>query len=157
HAIEQRRIMRVGGRRSVTIDVRFVSATNRDLRAEISKDRFRRDLFYRLAGIVINIPPLRERPWEIRRLAEQFAAEAAASVNRAREAFFSDEVLRLPTRYSWPGNIRELRNTIEQAVLLCDGDTILLEQLPAEIRNCETGPAPSVSGEADAASDRPSG
>jgi pSer/pThr/pTyr-binding forkhead associated (FHA) protein len=82
-AIEQREIMRVGGRHPVRIDVRFVSATNRDLKAEVGKDRFRRDLYFRLAGISLHIPPLRERPWEIADLARLFLVEICRGLGRS--------------------------------------------------------------------------
>jgi DNA-binding NtrC family response regulator len=133
--------MRVGGRHPVRIDVRFVSATNRDLKAEIAKDRFRRDLYFRLAGITLQIPPLRERPGEIAALAASFLVEICRSLGRPVPRI-SDEALDRMRRYDWPGNIRELRNVAHQAVLLCEGVVVRPEHLPPELIEASALAAP---------------
>jgi two-component system, NtrC family, response regulator AtoC len=129
--LEERRVLRVGGLKSKAIDVRFVAATNRDLEAEVARGTFRQDLFFRLNGIALTIPPLRERQTEIRPLAEIFIARACAESGRTPLPL-SPEASALLHRYSWPGNIRELKHMMERAVLLCQGDAIAPEHLPLE-------------------------
>jgi two-component system, NtrC family, response regulator AtoC len=126
--IEQREVQRVGGVKPIPIDVRFVSATNRDLRDEIARGRFREDLFYRLAGVTLVVPPLRERTSEIEPLARMFAEDTSREMG-LRPPRIREEALEYLRRYSWPGNIRELRNMIERAVLLATGDQIDPEHL----------------------------
>ena len=128
--LEERKVMRVGGLKASPIDVRFVAATNRDLEAEIERGRFRQDLYYRLAGITLVIPPLRERVSEIAALAHSFINGVTA--RGSQKAQLSAEALALLEKYSWPGNIRELRNVIERAVLLCANGVIRPEHLPVE-------------------------
>ncbi len=130
--IEDRQVMRVGALEPRSIDVRFVAATNRDLEAEVARGHFRQDLFYRLNGISLVIPPLRERTAEIERLARHFASQGARQIGLDRPPTLSDEALDLMLRYRWPGNIRELRNVVERAVLLCLGETIEPEHLPLD-------------------------
>ncbi len=120
--LEDRRVTRVGALKPRSIDVRFVAATHRDLEADAAAGRFRLDLYYRLSGITLTVPPLRERPSEIAPLARGFAGPAV----------LSPDALALLERYHWPGNVRELRNVMERAVLLCGGLTIEREHLPAE-------------------------
>ncbi len=131
-ALEEREVLRVGGLKPSRIDVRFVAATNRDLEQAVAQGTFRQDLFYRLNGVTLVIPPLRERPSEIEPLARSFAAQAAREVGRDPAPEISDEVLSLLMSYSWPGNIREVRNVMERAVLLCEGDRITPEHLPLD-------------------------
>jgi two-component system, NtrC family, response regulator AtoC len=128
--LEERMVMRVGALRGAPIDVRFVAATNRDLEQEIARGRFRQDLYYRLAGITLVIPPLRERVSEIAPLVQSFIA--GVSTQRGRAPQVSPETMTLLEAYSWPGNIRELRNVVERAVLLCGDGTIRAEHLPVE-------------------------
>jgi transcriptional regulator with GAF, ATPase, and Fis domain len=128
--LEERKVMRVGGLKAIPIDVRFVAATNRDLEAEIARGSFRQDLYYRLAGITLAIPPLRERTGEIAPLAQSFIA--AASAQSERKPQLDREALEVLESYSWPGNIRELRNVIERAVLLSGQGTIRQEHLPID-------------------------
>ncbi len=119
--IEERKVTRVGGLSPKVLDVRFVAATNRDLEAEIVRGTFRQDLFFRLNGVTVVVPPLRERVREIEKLAATFIQEA--SRDRPRVPALTGEALAMLQAYSWPGNIRELRNVVERAVLLCgDGD-----------------------------------
>jgi DNA-binding NtrC family response regulator len=128
--IEQREILRVGGLAPRAIDVRFLAATHRDLPAAIAAGRFREDLYFRIAGVVLQIPPLRDRPDEILALAERFARAAAQALGRETPALTPEAEQRLRS-YPWPGNVRELRNAIERATLLSDG-AIGVEQLPGD-------------------------
>jgi transcriptional regulator with PAS, ATPase and Fis domain len=130
-AIELRQIVRVGGVRPRPVDVRFVSATNRDLEQLIAARAFRRDLFFRLNGISVSVPPLRERLAELEGLARRFLAEFGASLGRGNLVLSSDALARLRS-HSWPGNVRELRNVIERAVLLCESREIRPEHLSLE-------------------------
>ncbi len=127
-AIETRQIVRVGGVRPRPVDVRFVSATNRDLEQLIEARAFRRDLFFRLNGISVHVPPLRERLAELEGLTRRFLAEFGASLGR-RPLSLSPEALAELRTHAWPGNVRELRNVVERAVLLCDGPEIRPEHL----------------------------
>jgi DNA-binding NtrC family response regulator len=131
-AIETREIVRVGGVRPRKIDVRFVAATNRDLAAAVAEGSFRRDLYFRLNGMTLTIPPLRERPNDLPRLARQFVAELAGAAGRPRPPELTADALAMLLAYHWPGNVRELRNVIERALLLCDGASITPEHLPAD-------------------------
>jgi len=126
--VEERRVTPVGGLRSRSIDVRFIAATNRDLEEEIVRGRFRQDLFFRLSAVTLVVPPLRERTEEIASLAEKFASLAAKGPTPA----MTDEAMQALLRYGWPGNIRELRNVVERAVLLSDGNEIDVRHLPLE-------------------------
>ena len=130
--LETREVLPVGGVKPRTIDVRFVSATNRDLEAEVLAGGFRRDLFFRLNGLSISIPPLRERLGEIPGLAEQFLEQACREIGRGRRPGWRPRRMQLLRSYRWPGNIRELKNVIERAVVLCDGDVIDLGHLPVD-------------------------
>jgi DNA-binding NtrC family response regulator len=138
--LEEQRFMRVGGVSLRDIDVRFIAATNRDLQAEIANRRFRQDLFFRLSGISLLIPPLRERRSEIVPLTHSFVAQASKRAQRATPPRLSEEALTVLQRYDWPGNIRELRNAIERAVLLCS-DAILPEHLELERPPASAAPA----------------
>ncbi|MHB8874131.1 MAG: sigma 54-interacting transcriptional regulator [Myxococcaceae bacterium] len=127
--LEERQVMRVGGLKAEPIDVRFVFATNRDLEAEVARGAFRQDLYYRLNGIAVVIPPLRERLSEIEPLARDFAAQAARRDGREATPALAQSGLDVLVRYPWPGNIRELRNVMERAVLLCGDGPITEEHL----------------------------
>jgi two-component system response regulator AtoC len=129
--LETREVLPVGGVKTRTIDVRFASATNRDLEADVLAGSFRRDLFFRLNGLSISIPPLRERVGEIPGLTEQFLEQACRESGRPAPRLAAP-ALELLLSYRWPGNIRELKNVIERAVVLCDGDVIDLAHLPVE-------------------------
>jgi len=130
--LEDRQVLRVGGLKPRSIDVRFIAATNRDLEAMVAFGQFRQDLFFRLNGISLVIPPLRERPSEIEPLVRAFITSACGRMHRRPEPALAEEARGLLLRYMWPGNIRELKNIVERAVLLCTGDTITLEHLPVE-------------------------
>jgi len=130
--IEERQVLRVGSLQPRVIDVRFVSATNRDLEAEIGRGAFRKDLFYRLNGISMVIPPLRERPAEIAALVAAFGSRALTEFGTPGLPDFDDDAMALLRTYYWPGNIRELRNVVERAVLLSGGGRIGPVHLPVE-------------------------
>jgi two-component system response regulator AtoC len=147
--IEERRVLRVGGRHPRDVDVRFVAATNRDLEAEIGRGRFRQDLFFRLNGIALQIPPLRERPLEIEPLAKLFAIGVSKQLERRNPPSLAPEVLEIFGKYAWPGNVRELKNVIERAIVLCDGRVVLPEHLPPKLAGLES--ASSAGGFASAA------
>ena len=130
---------RVGSNRELQVDVRIVAATHRDLEAMAEEGTFRSDLYYRLSGVVIEIPPLRERQDEIEPLARRFL-HVANKANGRRAEGLSPETLALLKAYSWPGNVRELRNVIERAVVDTQGALIGPEDLPARVRTGERGP-----------------
>lgn len=130
--LEDRTVRRVGGLKPNPVDMRIVAATNRDLAKAIADGGFRADLFYRLNGLSIVVPPLRERTREIGALTDHFLATAAVNLGRPTPAL-SLEARSCLEAYAWPGNIRELRNVVERAVLLARGGTISAELLPAEI------------------------
>ncbi|HZJ65531.1 MAG TPA: sigma-54 dependent transcriptional regulator, partial [Kofleriaceae bacterium] len=136
--LEDRTVLRVGGLKARPIDVRFIAATNRNLAAEVKRGAFRADLFYRLDGVALEVPPLRCRLGEIPDLARAFAAEAARKLD-APEPVITDDALALLQSYSWPGNIRELRNAMERAVLLSRNARIGREQLPLEKMRATVG------------------
>jgi len=131
--IETREVTRLGSVRPRRVDVRFIAATNRDLEKEVQRHAFRADLYFRLNGISIRIPPLRERRSEIRPLAETFLRDICRELGRSAPVL-SAEVLKALESRDWPGNVRELKNVIERAVLLCAGSAIGLEHLPEERR-----------------------
>ncbi|HEX9102023.1 MAG TPA: sigma-54 dependent transcriptional regulator, partial [Polyangia bacterium] len=130
--IEEKKVLRVGGVEPRPIDVRFVAATNRDLEAEMAAGRFRSDLYFRLNGVTLWIPPLRERREEIESLTRKFVTDACRRLKRADEPQLTVEAVQRLRSYAWPGNARELRNTIERAVLLCGRGPIRSEHLPTE-------------------------
>jgi len=117
--IETRQVTRVGAVHAITIDVRFVAATHRDLASEVVAGRFRADLYYRLDGVSLEIPPLRERRGQIAALAAEFIA--AAQADREPKSSPTAEFLELLEAHDWPGNVRELKATVERAVMLADG------------------------------------
>ena len=126
--IERREVLRVGGLKPTSIDVRFVSATHRDLSEMVKAGRFRADLYFRLNGISLTVPSLRERRDEIVKLAREFAAETCRQ-NHLREVEIARDTLAALERYDWPGNIRELRNVMERAVLLSVDGVVLPSHL----------------------------
>lgn len=126
--LEERTIERLGSNRSLKIDVRIVAATNRDLQADVKNKTFRRDLFYRLNVFPISIPPLRERVSDIPALAWKFIDELSPRIGRRIESISRESLLELE-RYSWPGNIRELRNIIERAMIVAKG-SVLTPEVP---------------------------
>lgn len=134
--LQEREILRVGGKHRIKVDVRIIAATNRDLESDIKKGAFREDLFYRLNVVTIHIPPLRERKEDMPLLAGHFLNKFNKANNRAISSLDS-EVIRTFMEYDWPGNVRELENVIERAVVLCPGDTITMQYLPRTIREMQ--------------------
>jgi transcriptional regulator with PAS, ATPase and Fis domain len=118
---------RVGATRKRRADFRLVAATNRDLRAEVAAGRFRKDLFFRIHGVRVVVPPLRERPEDVPVLVEHFTRGIAGAKR------FSDAALETLRAYDWPGNVRELQFAVERAMLLCDRDVIDVADLPPEV------------------------
>src|SRR6185503_19054292 len=137
--------------RKRSINVRFISATNRDLSAEVKRGAFRQDLFFRLNGISLTIPPLRKRISEIEPLARCFLLRAATQIRPRTELILSPAALDALEDYPWPGNIRELRNVIERASVLCAGDTITPAHLGLE---SATPRPPEVEPDEDPSGDR---
>lgn len=133
-ALEERRIERLGGTESLPVDVRIVSATHRPLEQEIEAGNFRADLFYRLRVVTIEIAPLRERREDIPVLAEAFARLAAERYNLPARPIAQNALRRL-IEYDWPGNVRDLRNTIERAAILAEGDELTVHDLPEELKS----------------------
>jgi DNA-binding NtrC family response regulator len=141
-AIQEGEVEPVGARKAVKVDVRIVSATNRDLIADVRAGRFREDLFYRLHVFPITVPPLRERTADIPALARHFLARFAAEEGK-RIRLVTPEALGVLTAFRWPGNIRQLENTLFRAVVLAEGDTIGLAELP-QIAALLTGQPPAT-------------
>jgi DNA-binding NtrC family response regulator len=127
--LQEREFERVGGEDTIETDVRIVTATNRNLKEEIEKGNFREDLYFRLNVVNIHVPPLRERKDDIPLLAASFLKEFAAENGKTVEGFHEKARSRLYA-YDWPGNIRELRNCVESAVVMCQGSVIMEEDLP---------------------------
>ena len=130
--LQDKSFERVGGEQTLTVDTRLVAATNRDLKKEISEGRFREDLYYRLNVVNIHIPPLRERKDDIPLLASSFLKEFAEENEKTIEGIDPKAAMAL-YNYSWPGNIRELRNCMESAVVLCKNHILNLEDFPPSI------------------------
>jgi DNA-binding NtrC family response regulator len=135
--LESRRIERLGGSHSIEVDVRVISATHRDLAAEIAAGHFREDLYYRLRVVTLELPPLRAHKDDLPLLAASFLVQLGARHNR-RVTMTRDVIERL-RRYGWPGNVRELRNALERALVLSKGDEIGAAELPEEVRDNAPG------------------
>jgi transcriptional regulator with GAF, ATPase, and Fis domain len=165
-AIQSQQVLRVGGLAPRPVDVRFVAATNRDLEEQVRLGRFREDLYYRLNGALVAVPPLRERMSEIKPLATEFIRETSEHLGRSPLTLTRESLLVLHG-YTWPGNVRELKNVIERAVLIASGKNKLLpEHFPIErmasslpLRPIDSAsiPPPSLPAPAMAAAAPPSG
>jgi transcriptional regulator with GAF, ATPase, and Fis domain len=131
--LEERRFERVGGQKSIEVEVRVIAATNRDLAEMVKRGSFREDLFYRLSVIQLDVPPLRERLDDVPPLAEHFLARFRHQAGR-RIVGFASEALAVMSRYHWPGNVRELRNAVERAIVLGERDTIQASELRSRTR-----------------------
>jgi two-component system, NtrC family, nitrogen regulation response regulator NtrX len=127
--LQEQKFERVGGSRTIGVDVRVIAATNKDLEAEIEKGRFRDDLYYRLNVIPIRVPPLRERIEDIPALVDEFLKETSRNMNMEPKSF-SKEALEILKKYSWPGNVRELKNLVERLVIMTPGSEILDSHIP---------------------------
>jgi DNA-binding NtrC family response regulator len=141
--LQERAFERVGGTETLTVDVRIIAATNRDLKKQVAEGKFREDLYYRLNVISITLAPLRERRADIRPLSEHFLKGLKPSTR------FTPEALQALERYDWPGNARELRNAVERAVALHDGDEIGPGDLPPELLLSESLPPDSFHGQVE--------
>jgi DNA-binding NtrC family response regulator len=131
--LESRSFERVGGTEPIKVDIRLIAATNRDLRKMVADKEFREDLYYRLSVVNLELPPLRERTGDIPRLIDQFIKEFSADNGRSVSKVAPD-ALKILCEYPWPGNIRELRNCIENMVVRTIGDTLKSDVIPEEIR-----------------------
>jgi two-component system response regulator PilR (NtrC family) len=147
--LQERKFRRVGGLEEMQADIRVITATNQDLSKLVADGRFREDLFYRINVIGIHLPPLRDRREDIPLLAEHFLAKYGAQMDKAIGGI-SHEALEAMQRYDWPGNIRELENTIERAVALEATPTILLDSLPGTVRGGASRPVAAPARAADA-------
>jgi DNA-binding NtrC family response regulator len=144
--LEERRVTRIGGNRSISVEARVVAATNRDLEAEVAAGRFRQDLYFRLSVHVLRVPPLRDRLSDVPELASGFAATISERF-RIRPKKISGDALEVLMGYDWGrNNVRELRNVVERMIIAADGDILRAEHVPADI--LEQGiAAPPASGE----------
>jgi DNA-binding NtrC family response regulator len=136
--LEYQEFERIGGNRTIKVDVRVVAATNTDLEAEISAGRFRADLYDRLRFTEVQLPPLRDRREDIRPLVEYFARELAQEVPSIPERLFGNDALTTMEAYSWPGNVRELKFAVERSLCVAQGDNVAPGDLPPEV----SGPVP---------------
>lgn len=134
--LQQRNFERLGGTKPIDVDVRVIAATNMDLNELIKAKRFREDLYYRLSVFPITIPPLRERPDDIKRLAGYFVEKYCREVKKATKSLSKDAIVLLE-RYHWPGNVRELENTIERAVILAEGKKITPDHLAIRLQRTD--------------------
>ena len=130
--LQEHKFERVGGNKTIEVDVRVIAATNKDLEEEIANGRFREDLYYRLNVIPFHVPPLRERKEDIPNLATHFLEYFCSKECRDTKVLDEDAILAI-TQYSWPGNVRELKNLIERLVIMSPGNTITRNQLPQSI------------------------
>jgi len=133
----------VGGTGEIRVDVRVLTATNRDVSSMVRQGLFREDLFYRLSTITVEVPPLRARGTDVELLAQQFVATLNERFGSGKQ--ISEEALQLLRGHTWPGNVRELLHVVEAAMVLCEGTCILPEHLPATLRNSRVAAAPSFS------------
>ena len=131
-AIQEREVQRVGSNQTISVDVRLIAATHRDLAAEVNAGRFRQDLYYRLNVVAIEVPSLRQRREDIPLLAGHFL-QRFAERNRKAVKGFTPQAMDLLIHYDWPGNIRELENAVERAVVLLTGEYISERELPLAI------------------------
>jgi DNA-binding NtrC family response regulator len=148
--LQERTFYPVGQDQPIQVDVRVITATNADLKEKVRQDLFREDLYFRLRVVDIILPPLRERKDDVPVLAQHFLSSFEAKMNKG-VSDFSDSVMDLLINHFWPGNIRELEHVIERAYVLCNGDTITTDHLPAEILTSEPEPQAAIETAAPAA------
>ena len=139
--IQEKEFERVGGNELIKTNVRIISATNRELKAAVDNKEFREDLYYRLNSFPINIPPLRQRKGDILILAEHFLKIFSERLGKNLKGF-TKRALKLIYEYNWPGNIREMENTIERCLIVSEKDMIDIEDLPSHLRSAD--PAASI-------------
>jgi DNA-binding NtrC family response regulator len=142
--LQERAVERVGSSTPRPIDVRFLSATHRDLAAAVKEGRFREDLYYRLAVVTVELPPLRRRRADVPLLVEHFARKHATVGGRARG--FSREAMDLLVRYDYPGNVRELENVVQRSLVLARGETVTREDLPPQVLSAASPSSPDEPG-----------
>jgi two-component system response regulator HydG len=130
--VQERKLRRIGGSKDKEIDVRIIVASNEDLRKSVAQGKFREDLYFRFNEFSITVPPLRNRGSDIMEFARHFLGKANKELNK-KTIGFSDEVIHLFSKYSWPGNLREMKNVIRRACLLTDSDYISLSAIPQEV------------------------
>jgi len=135
--IDMHEVIPLGGTRVRKLDVRFLSATNRDLREAIRTGKFREDLYFRLSGVTLEVPPLRTRRVEIAPLARLFASETALALGRNGGLTLSPDAVRFLEEQPWPGNVRELRNCVERTVLLSNSDTLTAHDIDPNLQNLQ--------------------
>jgi formate hydrogenlyase transcriptional activator len=146
--LQEREFERVGSNHPISVDVRLLAATNRDLRAAVAAGTFRQDLFFRLNVFPIAVPPLRERVEDISLLVEYFVGRFAKEAGKNIQQISKDTLDQLKG-YDWPGNIRELQNVIERAVILCETDTFLVDETWLERESAELSQGEGLSALAD--------
>jgi DNA-binding NtrC family response regulator len=146
--LEQHTVRRVGDTEEKPLDVRVVCATHRDLQAEVRAGRFREDLYFRIAAFTLSLPALRDRPGEVQLLAQLFAQRAARAAHKPAPTF-SPEAAAAIARYRWPGNIRELRNAIDHALVMSAGAQVRIEDLPKPVQESFRGGTVSGAGGAE--------
>jgi DNA-binding NtrC family response regulator len=142
--LENKEIRRIGGEKSITVDVRILAATNRNLEEEVSAGQFRRDLYYRLNVVSLTMPPLRERVEDIPDLIDSYVEHLAPRIG-CQISGVSEDAAEALCAYSWPGNVRELINVLERAMLLCENDAITTDDLPAAVSGHEGLPIRELS------------
>ena len=148
--IENKEVTRVGSNDARKIDVRIVSATNKDLEEQVKKGEFREDLFFRLKVVQIHLPSLRERTGDIPLLAQSFAREFSDQYDKNISGFDHDAMNAL-VAHAWPGNVRELRNAVEEMVVLAQGERLTSADLPSALRGQSASPIPAPRDASDAA------
>ena len=142
--LQEQKIQRVGGSRTISVDVRVIAASNKNLEEEIEKGRFREDLFYRLNVLPIDVPPLRQRIEDIPVLVETFLEEFAV-LNRSKRKEITPAALDILGKYAWPGNVRELKNLVERLAIMVDTDAIDSKDIP-DAYNTDACPDPELVG-----------
>jgi len=141
--IEDKRVRPIGATEETPVDVRIVAATNSDLEELMARGRFRSDLYYRLATFTLAVPPLRERPEDIPLLVKRLLSRASAEAGKALPELEPDAMTCL-MRYRWPGNIRELQNAIQRAIILCRDNTLTTKDLPLKVAGTDTSPRRAI-------------
>lgn len=144
--LETKKVTRVGGTQPIAVDVRVVAATHRDLAADVRAGAFRQDLYFRLNGITVTVPPLRERRADVPELARRFAARTAEAMGLARTPSFTEAALSKLSRHAFPGNVRELRNVVDRACALASGPVLDVEHVVFDDHGPTTSEAPSADG-----------